>query len=57
MEKMDEETVLMMVSDHGMKKVGGHGGTSMLEMTTPLFAYSKKKFNKKNMFNVFDPNL
>lgn len=40
-EKMDEETTLVVFGDHGMTEEGSHGGSSELEMRTTFFAYQK----------------
>ena len=38
-EKMDDDTTLVIFGDHGMTENGSHGGSSELEMRTVLFAY------------------
>ena len=43
-EKMDNETTLVVYGDHGMTVEGSHGGNSNLEMGTTIFAYQKKPF-------------
>ncbi|RNA38083.1 phosphatidylinositol class O [Brachionus plicatilis] len=46
---MDNETLLVIVGDHGMTETGDHGGDSQLELETALIFYSKKKnFIKKS---------
>ena len=41
---MPEETVLIVMSDHGHTPDGIHSMGSFEETSTPLFAYSKKGF-------------
>lgn len=41
---MDENTLLIVIGDHGMTDQGNHGGDTVEERNTILFAYSKKKF-------------
>ena len=43
-EKMDDETTLVIGGDHGMTPDGNHGGSTFLEMKTAFFAYQKKPF-------------
>lgn len=50
--KMDEETVLLVFGDHGMTDNGGHGGESIGELRTVLFAYTKKGFPMKSHKNA-----
>ena len=38
-EKMDDDTTLVVFGDHGMTPEGSHGGSSELEMRTVVFAY------------------
>ena len=40
---MDQETMLVVVGDHGMKQDGNHGGGSKEEIETVLFTYSKHR--------------
>lgn len=46
---MDNDTLLVVIGDHGMTETGDHGGDSRLELETALFFYSKKK-----IFNEID---
>jgi len=43
-EKMDDETTLVVFGDHGMTQEGSHGGSSDEEMRTVFFAYQKTPF-------------
>ncbi|CAK5090135.1 unnamed protein product [Meloidogyne enterolobii] len=45
-EKMDEETILFVFGDHGMTSSGDHGGDSLNELSTALFAYTRPKGNE-----------
>lgn len=38
---MNDDTLLIMLSDHGMDKMGNHGGDSVLETMSALWVYSK----------------
>ncbi|KAG2156893.1 uncharacterized protein EDB93DRAFT_1078807 [Suillus bovinus] len=38
---MDDDTLLIMLGDHGMDKMGNHGGDSVLETMSALWIYSK----------------
>lgn len=40
-DKMDNETTLLVIGDHGMTGTGDHGGESEDELNALLFAYSK----------------
>lgn len=41
---MDSDTTLLVFGDHGMTSDGNHGGGSLEELRSVLFAYSKKGF-------------
>lgn len=41
---MDSETTLLIHGDHGMTVRGDHGGSSILEMSSILFAHQKTPF-------------
>jgi phosphatidylinositol glycan class O len=43
LEKLDNDTLLVVIGDHGMTETGDHGGDSKLELETALFFYSKTK--------------
>jgi GPI ethanolamine phosphate transferase 3 subunit O len=45
---IDNETLLVIIGDHGMTETGDHGGDSQLELETALFFYSKKKLFTNN---------
>mgnify|MGYP001214737887 CR=1 FL=1 len=40
-ENMDEETLLVVLGDHGMDRSGDHGGDGVLETSTAMWLYSK----------------
>ncbi|KAA1127356.1 mannose-ethanolamine phosphotransferase gpi13 [Puccinia graminis f. sp. tritici] len=40
-EKLDDQTLLVLIGDHGMDSKGDHGGDSFLEVSTALWMYSK----------------
>jgi phosphatidylinositol glycan class O len=42
-EKVDEETLVIVIGDHGMDPKGDHGGDSEQEVNAGLFVYSKKR--------------
>ncbi|KAK6201069.1 uncharacterized protein RJT21DRAFT_120041 [Scheffersomyces amazonensis] len=47
--ELEDNTLLVVLGDHGMDPTGNHGGDSIEELESTLFMYSKnKKFNKKN---------
>jgi GPI ethanolamine phosphate transferase 3 subunit O len=46
-DKLDNDTVLLVFGDHGMTDMGGHGADSQEELGTILFAYSKGGFPMK----------
>lgn len=39
-ERLENDTLLVVIGDHGMTKSGDHGGDSELETSTALFLYS-----------------
>ncbi len=39
---IEEDTLLVVIGDHGMTETGDHGGDSRLELESALFFYSKK---------------
>lgn len=44
-DRLDDDTVLLLYGDHGMTNDGNHGGGSQLEIKTVLFAYCKSGFH------------
>ncbi|GFQ96243.1 GPI ethanolamine phosphate transferase 3 [Trichonephila clavata] len=42
-EKLKNDTILVVLGDHGMTENGDHGGDSVPEVSTALFFYSKNK--------------
>lgn len=47
---MDENTMLLIIGDHGMSSDGNHGGDSIKEISTTIYAINKKYKFKKNTF-------
>ena len=45
-EALDDDTVLMVMGDHGMTLSGDHGGDSHDEVMAGLFVYSNKNIFK-----------
>ena len=41
-EEVDEETVVVVLGDHGMDVKGDHGGESLEEVSAALWMYTKK---------------
>jgi phosphatidylinositol glycan class O len=58
MELMDDQTTLLVFGDHGMTDSGNHGGGSLMEMRTVMFAYQKTAFPMVSLYkrhkDVFD---
>ena len=50
-EKMDDQTTLLIFGDHGMTPDGNHGGLTELEMRSALFAYQKTPFPMYKHYN------
>ena len=42
--KMDNDTILLVFGDHGMTDDGNHGGGTLNELKSVLFSYSKSGF-------------
>jgi len=42
METLDDDTVLLVMGDHGMTRTGDHGGDSDDEVDAALFVYSAR---------------
>ena len=40
-EKMDDDTLLIVLGDHGMDRTGDHGGDGVLETSSAMWIYSK----------------
>ena len=49
-EKMDEQTTLIVFGDHGMTSDGNHGGSAEDEMRSVIFAYQKTPFPQAHNF-------
>ena len=45
MSKLDDETLLVLLGDHGMTRTGDHGGDSPDELEAALFMYSKRQLS------------
>jgi len=45
---MDNQTILIVVSDHGMTKSGNHGGNTESETSSTFYA-----IKKKGKFDIF----
>lgn len=58
MNKIDDDTLLIVFGDHGMDKTGNHGGDSIDELESTLWFYSKqKKFKQlENKLTAYDIN-
>lgn len=54
--KLDDDTLLVVMGDHGMDSTGNHGGDSLDELESTLFMYSKhKKFHvNKKLADFYD---
>lgn len=48
---MDNDTILMVVGDHGMSSDGNHGGDSPKEISSTIYAINKAYKFHKDMFN------
>ena len=46
-ERMDNSTLLLVFGDHGMTDAGNHGGDTINERNSIIFAYSKTEFDQK----------
>lgn len=54
-EKIEENTLLIVMGDHGMDPKGDHGGDSLLEVESTLWMYSKKPFfGRRSGDNIYD---
>ena len=52
-EKMDDQTTLVVFGDHGMTLDGNHGGSSLLEMRSVVFSYQKTGFPMYEKYKRF----
>jgi phosphatidylinositol glycan class O len=48
-DKMDNQTTLLVFGDHGMTDDGNHGGGTENELKSILFAYNKAGFPLKQL--------
>jgi len=59
--EIDDDTLLVIMGDHGMSEEGDHGGETENELNAGLFFYSKKGFNvngsNKEYFQKFIKDL
>ena len=53
-EKMDNDTMLIVLGDHGMTEKGEHGRGSLSELDTTIAAYYKRGFKKYQEDNLKD---
>ncbi|ODQ64782.1 hypothetical protein NADFUDRAFT_13647, partial [Nadsonia fulvescens var. elongata DSM 6958] len=54
-DSIDDDTLLIIMGDHGMDAKGDHGGDSQLEVESTLWMYSKKPFFGKlsgDLYNI-----
>lgn len=49
---LDDETLLVVLGDHGMDAKGDHGGDGVLETSTGLWVYSKSKPLRSESFSL-----
>ena len=45
MDRLDDDTLFLLLGDHGMDATGDHGGDSELEVGAGLFAYAKRPWD------------
>ncbi|CAK7893859.1 GPI ethanolamine phosphate transferase 3 [[Candida] anglica] len=55
MDQIDDNTLLVVMGDHGMDSTGNHGGDSPDELESTLFMYSKKKQFGRIKGDTVDP--
>ncbi|ODV91627.1 hypothetical protein CANCADRAFT_73720 [Tortispora caseinolytica NRRL Y-17796] len=53
---IDDDTLLIVMGDHGMDSKGDHGGDSQLEIESALFMYSKKPVFHPSNHGLLDPD-
>jgi len=53
-DKMDQDTTLIVFGDHGMTDSGDHGGGAELELRTILFAHQKTPFPMYEQHNKME---
>lgn len=51
---VDEDTLLVVMGDHGMSVEGDHGGESVEELMSTLFMYSKRTLKMKTYDEFYD---
>lgn len=52
--KIDDNTLLVVMGDHGMDSKGDHGGDAELELESTLWMYSKKPFFGRHPAHEYD---
>ena len=52
-DSIDDQTILLVMVDHGMTRSGDHGGDSKDEVMAGLFIYTKKKLFRPTMVTLF----
>jgi phosphatidylinositol glycan class O len=57
LKEIDESTLFLVLSDHGMNYEGNHGGSTLNEMSASLFFYTRKKDAFKDPIETPLPNV
>lgn len=56
-DRIDSDTVLLIFGDHGMTDDGNHGGATLQELKSIIFAYHKKGFPMKKLEGIEQTNI